>query len=135
VKTFPDMACERCGRCCGLVPCTDGEYKRIARYTKDHIIKPRDSGISCPFLREQGCAVYPVRPMICRAFGHSSLLPCIKGHNVDIDEAAVSALIRRNGKPTRYLHSFLGNPSVLNWLRERQAERIIAPCAPDPPTP
>ncbi|MBF2053211.1 MAG: YkgJ family cysteine cluster protein [Candidatus Sericytochromatia bacterium] len=29
----------------------------------------------CPFLQDERCAVYPVRPMTCRAFGNTTLAP------------------------------------------------------------
>lgn len=30
----------------------------------------------CPYLQDNRCSIYPVRPMSCRLQGNTSLLPC-----------------------------------------------------------
>jgi Fe-S-cluster containining protein len=37
--------------------------------------------LSCPFLVEGACAIYPVRPMACRIYLSASLAACIREHN------------------------------------------------------
>lgn len=36
---------------------------------------------SCPFLKDDSCAIYPARPMACRIYLSSSLPACRKEHN------------------------------------------------------
>lgn len=105
IKLLPPMACERCGECCGLVPVTETEYQRVARYAKDHALAPVEQGVTCPWLQDGQCAVYPVRPLPCRLFGHAMGMPCSKGHNANIPDRDVHRMMRANGKPTKLLHT------------------------------
>lgn len=86
---LPDMPlCNGCGACCGPVSARPDEVKRIKRYVKEHDIgweTPRlEEGtisFACGFLRPQpdgsfSCAVHPVRPWLCRAFGVIEEMPC-----------------------------------------------------------
>lgn len=78
--------CRQCGRCCtgdpGLVRVTPGEIKAISEYLgiarslfiKQYLYPRRegfcineDEGGRCLFYQD-GCRVYPVRPMQCRTF-------------------------------------------------------------------
>lgn len=74
--------CTQCGNCCSrMLPMTDKEIAVIRRYIKKHNIKEFKHGIpltnpvldmTCPFLRTdrntEKCAIYEVRPAICRCF-------------------------------------------------------------------
>lgn len=77
--------CSQCGACCSdLLPISESEYSRIKRYIKKHNIKEQKHtapavlveqpklDLTCPFLNEskktEKCAIYPVRPAICRFF-------------------------------------------------------------------
>ena len=77
--------CSQCGACCSdLLPISESEYYRIRRYIKKHNIKEQKHiapavlaeqpklDLTCPFLNEnkktEKCAIYPVRPAICRFF-------------------------------------------------------------------
>lgn len=74
--------CSQCGECCSnLLPMTTKEIKEIRRYIKKHHIKEQRHFLptaapmidaTCPFLmngrKTEKCAIYPVRPMICRCF-------------------------------------------------------------------
>lgn len=72
---YPPMQCDDgCGECCSVVAVTDDEYTRIARFVKARGIVPVRQGGQCPLYIEGRCAVYAVRPAICRAFGHSPRL-------------------------------------------------------------
>lgn len=74
--------CIGCGKCCSnVLPLSAGEIKEIRRYVKKHHIKEQKRFIptvkpifdmTCPFLMDgkekDKCAIYPVRPHICRCF-------------------------------------------------------------------
>lgn len=73
---------EGCGECCSnLLPCTEYELDRLARYAKDHnimMVKEHASipmankviDMCCPFRNEEKriCEVYDVRPAICKEY-------------------------------------------------------------------
>lgn len=72
-----DGKCIGCGECCSnMLPLSQNEISRIKAYIKKHNIKEQRhnfmTGIdmTCPFRDEANkkCAVYPVRPDICREF-------------------------------------------------------------------
>ena len=62
--------CIGCGECCGhYLPMTAKEIADIQLYVYDHNISPNPSPMSCPWLAKNlTCAIYQVRPAICRAF-------------------------------------------------------------------
>lgn len=104
---LPKMRCDvGCGACCGPAVCNAAEMREIAA----HRIKPLRQGVTCPFCRQGACAIYPVRPFICRIFGHSPWLVCRKGYNVNLPRHKLRRLQRRyarTGVPDRWLHSFV----------------------------
>ena len=72
--------CSNCGNCCvDLLPLTKGELERLRQYARKHNLKehrqapfwdPKATDLTCPFRNQhtKKCAVYPVRPLICRSF-------------------------------------------------------------------
>ncbi len=81
---IPDMQCiPECTDCCRLfgVPSrTLEEDARIRAYLRDQgreIVTAQ--GTTCPYLSDQGCTIYPVRPFTCRLFGTTSNLLCPRG--------------------------------------------------------
>ena len=72
--------CSSCGACCAdFLPVGKGEIKRIRDYIRKHGITERKHrpptaqkfvDETCPFRDNDArrCAIYPVRPMICRDF-------------------------------------------------------------------
>ncbi len=94
---FPKMECKGCGRCCGLIPCSEKEAVVIKAFMIEHKIEPifHKDGLSCPLLGEDSrCMIYEVRPAICRAFGHSVKMVCPNGCNVDVDDSLVRVFVR-----------------------------------------
>ena len=82
---LPMMVCEpNCGDCCGVAPCSQGEFEAIERYATASGIKPTRQGLKCPWYQGGVCSVHSVRPAICRLFGHVDRLVCSRGHNVNI---------------------------------------------------
>jgi Fe-S-cluster containining protein len=96
-RALPLMpACTSCGNCCGPAHATADEAKKIKRYLKGRPEKWRVPGsdpvfdaqfpdfndpLRCGFLRPIGdgtfrCAVYEVRPWVCRAYGVVIQLQC-----------------------------------------------------------
>lgn len=85
IHDFTDNGkCRDCGNCCGNnIPLTPDDYSRIMGYIKTHNILPARPRLLygpwakptvhnlCPFLLEKDehrCAIYPVRPGICRVW-------------------------------------------------------------------
>lgn len=128
LKVLPSMQCdEGCGECCGPVMVTETEFQRVARYAKEHGIVPvaNPDGITCPFFLEGTCKVYAVRPMICKAYGHSDVptLTCPRGYNVNVPSEQVDRMLRANGEPTRFLFELL--PDFDERLRAWRAEQAV----------
>jgi len=83
----PSGECNGCGTCCGESVRTHFvEFLNIYKYLVDEnkLTKELKSKIMtfyfteltevrpCPFREEEGCLIYPVRPLVCRLFGHLS---------------------------------------------------------------
>lgn len=91
--------------------CSDAEYATIERYVAEHELTPQRQGLTCPWYQDGKCQVHPVRPGVCRLFGHVENMVCCKGYNVNIG----SRLIRQwddklmNPGPTRVLHEVFGD--------------------------
>jgi Fe-S-cluster containining protein len=125
LKVIPSMHCDAgCGECCGVVPATETEFRRIQQFIADHSITPAPSlDGTCPFYQKGGCAIYAVRPLICNLYGHSAnpLMTCPRGYNVNIPEAAVGARIRANGPTTHVLHELAPNWKDIAHLIPKRA--------------
>jgi len=123
------MQCdEGCGECCGIIPTTETEYKRVERYIKEHNIQPvenQDDFRVCPFYQGGKCAIYPVRPLICQVFGHADneLLTCPRGYNVNVPERQIHRMLGANGKGTRVLHDMI--PGFREKADQWAASQII----------
>lgn len=83
----------------------------MKRYVQERGIVPQDNGTTCPLYLEGRCSVYPVRPPVCIAFGHSERLPCERGYNANVDDAVVARYVRSGGKPAHLLHELLDDGS------------------------
>lgn len=78
---IPDFMCTKgCHECCqnfGVPSRTKVEDERISAFLKKNAMKPGEAqGITCPYLNETGCTIYPVRPLICRLYGTSPNYRC-----------------------------------------------------------
>lgn len=68
--------CSKCMECCtDFIPMTLEEIDRIKSYMSTHDVQRNfctDSKgnykVLCPFLSEEGCQIYEVRPAVCRGF-------------------------------------------------------------------
>lgn len=61
--------CIGCGECCGhYLPMTRAEIAQIRLHVVVNMIEPRPHPVDCPWLaKNRTCAIYKVRPAICRA--------------------------------------------------------------------
>lgn len=111
LKVIPPMKCDdNCGECCGLIPVTETEFRQVERFIADNGIVPVEHADgTCPLYQKGTCAVYPVRPLICRLYGHaaSPLMTCPRGYNVNVPEREIVRMLAANGKTTRVLHELL----------------------------
>lgn len=105
--------CERCGVCCGPLGATAMEIAIIDKHVRrnnievpeyaETIISPSlisryTSSVQCPYLKDNACMVYPVRPTVCRLFGTVSthLFCCVGGRVPEpITHEAASHILRR----------------------------------------
>ena len=106
---LPVMQCDPgCDQCCGPALCTESEYQTIVAYVAEHSITPIEQGVMCPMFQGGRCAIYPVRPMICRVFGHLERLHCPRGYNRNIPSSRERKIFD-GYKPTRCVHELLGD--------------------------
>ena len=118
---LPVMQCDdNCGKCCGIVPVTEKEFTRISAYVTRHHIQPIRQGGECPLYIGGKCSVHEVRPALCRAYGHTSLMQCPKGYNVNVPERKIRRFILRGGPAPRFTHEVLsgGRDLALSSLEE-----------------
>lgn len=105
---LPVMQCDpNCGECCGVVLCKESEFAAIGSFIEAEAIEPKAQGLTCPFFQGGTCAVYEVRPMVCRLFGHCERLTCPHGYNANIGSARERHIAEKYGTPTRCLHEFI----------------------------
>jgi len=105
---LPMMKCDSgCSDCCGPVLCQEDEFLSVTGYARNRGIEPVRQGLTCPFYQGGTCQVYPVRPLVCRLFGHAENLTCSRGYNTNIPERRLASINRdyfRRGTPDRLLH-------------------------------
>jgi Fe-S-cluster containining protein len=109
VEDLPEMRCDdNCGLCCGITFASEKEYQKIKDYMKEHNVFPeRNHGLTCCLYQNGRCAVYPVRPLLCRVFGHTEQLFCPKGYNVNVPDKVIRKLLIDNVDQSRSLFDLL----------------------------
>lgn len=86
------LPCQGCrGLCCGPVPVTQQELKKIRKYVRSRPEKLRSElknqhryPGTCIFydLDRDQCGIHPARPQVCRAFGVHKNLVCFRAPEV-----------------------------------------------------
>ena len=119
--------CNGCGACCGPVTARPDEVKRIRSYVKENdiawqapVVEDGTLNFACGFLRAQedgsyNCAVHPVRPWACRAFGVIKEMPCPL-----FPEAAVTSVPRQQATLLRLIDpsdKYLGEHFEAGYLQ------------------
>lgn len=86
--------CIGCGQCCGVIVTSTSEDERIKQFvkkmdvfTKQRLRSQKRDILSCQFRDElkNNCAIYPVRPLICKLFGVTKGMQCPQGNTCEID--------------------------------------------------
>lgn len=106
---LPHAGCvSNCGDCCTITGGNEAEYQAVNEYAAAHNITPIRQGIRCPWYQGGQCAVYPVRPMVCRLYGHTPKMTCSFGHNCFItprrERKIMGEYVDSYGSSPRFLH-------------------------------
>ncbi len=87
---IPTFRCkEGCVRCCdNWIQFAPEEELRCGGFDFSEEI--------CPKLKDGGCSVYEVRPLICRLFASSEIMPCPYGYGPEkpLSEAETKEILR-----------------------------------------
>ncbi len=84
-QQIPKSTCPPgCGECCGILWPSLTEIRNIKEWCRSHNKEYKEFhmqvGSDCPYLGEaKECAIYPVRPFLCRIMGASRAIPCPLG--------------------------------------------------------
>ena len=95
-QIFSSPRCDGCtacsDKCAGAFTMWYEEFEQIRRALRDAGVSPPavpegDEWTRCPMLDPASrlCIIYPVRPLICRAFGLVPWLPCPSGRAEPVD--------------------------------------------------
>jgi len=78
---LPRVACKGlCSTACGPIPMTTLEADRMRKADRDHRSPAVRSDYTCIYLTDRKrCAVYAVRPLICRVWGVVKRMSCMHG--------------------------------------------------------
>jgi len=87
---IPNIKCIHCSNCCGPIiwfkpeeilirDFLEKNKLKYTTFTKEQIKK---NDMKCPYLKENKCIIYPVRPIVCRLQGNIDELVC--KNNIDI---------------------------------------------------
>lgn len=110
--------CKRCGSCCtDFVPLRPGELEKIADFVRQHRIKNKQKGTeNCPFLRRNRCAIYEVRPTVCRVYD-------CKARTEQMVERIRNSC--RDAVPTSFVHELFPEDEYHITLCEDCAECVV----------
>jgi len=122
---FPPMTCEKdCGECCGPVPVSFKKLAEVRAYCIEHGITPLVQDSRCPLFIKNQCAIHPIRPRVCQAYGHSEKLSCSRGHDRHVqDEQALMKWVIADGMPETTLHALVGLQASVSELTARKLSR------------
>ena len=86
-----DFSCNHCHKCCGPIIWFEPEEIMIRDYMEKNKIKRvlwtkeefKQNQMRCPYLIDDRCIIYPVRPIVCRLQGNIPDLKCNFSNNAD----------------------------------------------------
>lgn len=123
---IPEARCpEGCGDCCGPVFPSLTELRNIKDWCINHHIGFRDfldvtENGTCPYLdQDKRCAIYPVRPFLCRILGASTDLPCPLG------KCAVTKLLNHPQSDALYSAIYLHGKEKARTEKHRQIVKAV----------
>lgn len=71
---LPTIACQgKCAESCGPVPMGRIEWQSVCRAGGE---RKGGDDLICPYLENERCSVYSVRPFLCRLWGVVEAMPC-----------------------------------------------------------
>jgi len=79
-----DVGCKHCHHCCGPIVWFKPEDENIRTFLKKNKMEYmiwtteefKKNNDHCPYLKQDRCSIYPVRPIVCRLQGTIAQLPC-----------------------------------------------------------
>lgn len=89
-NSIQNFKCQHCHQCCGPIIWFEPEEILIRNYLQKQKIKRilwtkeefEQNQMRCPYLINDRCIIYPVRPIVCRLQGNISELKCMSLNNV-----------------------------------------------------
>lgn len=127
VEPGEKIACRMgCAFCCYIpVECTEQEARLAYEASDPSAVREAISSRgdtnfeSCPFLRDNQCTVYEVRPLACRQYTSVSAMDCAKAHFERDDKAKIGtdrrtmaywrSVADRIAGERKFLHQWLEN--------------------------
>jgi uncharacterized protein len=118
-----ELPCTQCrALCCGPVPLSHDRLETIRDFVKKlpfderkRLARQHRHMFDCAFLDKKNyrCAIYPVRPWICEAFGRTPGLPCIKTGDM---VQQIPQFLANDRFEIEYRSGKVGTSSRFNWL-------------------
>jgi Fe-S-cluster containining protein len=119
IRSFPCSTCD--ALCCGPVPLSSDRLEKIKAYVQTmpkaeqkRLAAQKRSKIDCKFLDKEHhrCAIYPVRPWICEAFGRVERMPCPKVSGV---VEVIPSFLEEAQFSVEYESKVVEDSSQFNW--------------------
>lgn len=97
---IPDFECKNCHSCCGPIIWFKIEEILIKDYMKKNKIDDvkwtddefKKNNMKCPFIKNDRCIIYNVRPIVCRLQGNIPDLPCRYNKNNYMSEESIKKI-------------------------------------------
>ena len=89
---IPNIECKHCHKCCGPIVWFEPEEIMIKEYLEKNNLKRvlwtteefKQNNMMCPYLSNDKCIIYPVRPIVCRLQGNIIELQCKSSVKVNL---------------------------------------------------
>jgi Fe-S-cluster containining protein len=97
---IPDFECKHCHECEAAIVWFKPEEINIRDYLKKHNMKYiqwtkeqfRRNKKKCPYLKNDRCSIYEVRPIVCRLQGTVDELPCKHNKKIKLSKKQVKEI-------------------------------------------